>query len=338
MQLKTGVLLINVGTPDSPAVYDVRRYLTQFLNDKYVIDLPWFKRTLLVNGIIVPFRARNSAKLYRELWTEEGSPLIIHGQQCANDLNEELGADFIVRLAMRYQNPSIESALMELKGKIGRLMVVPLYPQYAESSTRTSIERTQKMMKRVGMDVPTTFVKHFHEHPKFLTAFANRIEEAEKERFDHVLFSFHGLPERQLVKLHASKHPCDGCACEQREVPDIDNCYKAQCYATVRALVQRCGLKDGDYSVGFQSRLDQKWLKPFSDELLPKLAKQGVRRLLVVSPAFVADCLETSIEIGVEYKEIFEKAGGDELRLVESLNAEPLWVEALSDLVRAKIS
>lgn len=333
--MKTGVLLINVGTPDSPRVYDVRRYLTQFLNDKYVIDLPWLKRTLLVNGIIVPFRARNSAKLYQELWTEEGSPLIVHGQQCAKNLNESLGPDYIVRLAMRYQNPSIRSQLEELKGKVDRLVVIPLYPQYAESSTRTSIERTRKDLTGLGMDVPTAFVKHFYAHAGFLDAFEKRIKSSGVESFDHVLFSFHGLPERQLVKLHAKKHPCDGCACEHREVPDQDNCYKAQCYATVRSLVQRCNLNEGSYSVGFQSRLDQKWIKPFSDELVVELAQHGVERLLVVSAAFVADCLETTIEIGVEYREIFEENGGLELKLVESLNADPLWVNCLKDLVLA---
>jgi len=332
--MKTGVLLINVGTPDSPELGDVRRYLSEFLNDPYVIDLPWLSRKILVNGVIIPFRAKNSSELYKRLWTENGSPLLINSINCAEKLQVELGEDYVVRAAMRYQNPSIKEALLLMKNEIDNLVVVPMYPQYAESSTRTSIEKTNGTFNRLGMSMPKRIVEAFYNDQGFLSSFASKINNAQPELFDHILFSFHGLPERHLTKLHNDGHSCLNCSCEREDVVNEDICYKAQCYKTVRSLVGITGMKEGDYSVGFQSRLDKKWLTPFSDVMISDMAKHGVRRLLVVSPAFVADCLETTVEIGFEYKELFKHHGGKDLVLVESLNDSEKWVKALAGLVK----
>lgn len=332
--MRTGVLLINVGTPNSPELSDVRRYLSEFLNDPYVIDLPWLSRKVLVNGVIIPFRAKNSSELYKRLWTEQGSPLLINSINCAEKLQVELGQEYIVRVAMRYQNPSIEEALLSIKDEIDHLVIVPMYPQYAESSTRTSVEKTISVLGRAGSSLSQRTVGAFYDDPGFLNSFASKIKGAQPELFDHILFSFHGLPERHLTKLHKDGHSCLNCICETENAADEDVCYKAQCYKTVRSLVELTGMNDKKYSVGFQSRLDKKWLTPFSDIMIAEMAKKGVQRLLVVSPAFVADCLETTVEIGFEYKELFKHNGGEELVLVESLNDNNEWVKALANMVR----
>lgn len=340
----TGVLLMNVGTPDSPRTADVRRYLKQFLGDGRVIDLPWIGRTLLVNGLIAPFRAPKSAKAYAKLWTANGSPLIVHGTALRDALNAELGPSFRVALAMSYQNPSIRDALMDLrKDGAQRLVLVPLYPQYASSSTGASLQAAFREIAQWN-DIPAvSTVPSFYREEGYLSAFTERILACEPQRFGHVLFSFHGLPERHI---HRSHTPCSahmqsalddrsvvGCPCELREYDAHPTCYKMQCHWTARTLAKCCGLKDGEWSVGFQSRLDSKWVKPFSDVRVEELAKGGCKKLLVVSPAFVADCLETVIEIGEEYAELFKEHGGEELQLVPSLNASPTWVKAMTDLI-----
>jgi ferrochelatase len=340
----TGVLLINVGTPDSPRTSDVRRYLKQFLGDGRVIDLHWLGRKLLVNGIIAPFRAPKSAKAYAKLWTGRGSPLIVHGTVLRDALNTELGPGYRVALAMSYQNPSISSALLELrKAGAQRLLLLPLYPQYASSSTGAALGSAFEEIARWN-DIPAvTTVPPFYREEGYLAAFTERILACGPQGFEHVLFSFHGLPERHIHRSHTpcSEHlqraldesPIDGCACERKDHFKHPTCYKMQCHWTARALAERCGLNEGGWSVGFQSRLDSKWVRPFSDVRVVELAKAGCKKLLVVSPAFVADCLETVIEIGDEYAELFKKHGGEELRLVPSLNASDRWVRTVVDLV-----
>ena len=341
----TGVLLMNVGTPDSPRTADVRRYLKQFLGDGRVIDLPWLGRKLLVNGIIAPFRAPKSAKAYAKLWTPKGSPLIVHGTALRDALNAELGPAFRVALAMSYQSPSIHDALMELrKAGAQRLVLVPLYPQYASSSTGASLQAVFQEIARWNDIPPVATIPPFYREEGYLGAFAERIQACEPGRSEHVLFSFHGLPERHIQRSHTtcSSHlqrelddrPIAACRCEREEYDAHPSCYKMQCHWTARELAKRCGLKDGDWSVGFQSRLDSKWVRPFSDVRVEELAKAGCKKLLVVSPAFVADCLETVIEIGEEYAELFRSHGGDELRLVPSLNASPTWVRAIAGFIR----
>ncbi len=340
----TGVLLMNVGTPDSPRTADVRRYLKQFLGDGRVIDLPWLGRKLLVNGIIAPFRAPKSAKAYAKLWTPKGSPLIVHGTALRDALGAELGPAFRVALAMSYQSPSIHDALMDLrKAGAQRLVLMPLYPQYASSSTGASLQAAFQEIAQWN-DIPAvSTVPPFYREEGYLTAFTERILACEPQRFEHVLFSFHGLPERHI---HRSHTPCAvhmqtaldnraiaGCPCEVGDYDAHRTCYKMQCHWTARTMAKRSGLKEGDWSVGFQSRLDSKWVRPFSDVRVEELAKAGCKKLLVVSPAFVADCLETVVEIGEEYAELFKSHGGDELRLVPSLNDSPTWVKAIAGLI-----
>lgn len=341
----TGVLLMNVGTPDSPRTPDVRRYLRQFLGDPRVIDLPWLGRKLLVNGVIAPFRAPKSSKAYKELWTENGSPLIVHGNALRDALRSVLGDHYRVELAMSYQEPSIQRGLDALRtAGVQRIILLPLYPQYASSSTGASLQAAFERIAEWN-DIPAIVtVAPFYRSEGYLEAFTERIQASAPDTFDHVLFSFHGLPERHIHRSHTTcsglldnvpqKTPISGCICETKDTDGFPSCYKMQCHATARALASRVGLESGTWSVGFQSRLDSKWVQPFSDVRVKELAQSGCRRLLVVSPAFVADCLETVIEIGEEYAEIFEEHGGQHLQLVPSLNATPRWVQAVADLVR----
>lgn len=342
---RTGVVLINVGTPDSPKVGDVRRYLREFLGDGRVIDLPWLGRKLLVNGIIAPFRAPKSAKAYRKLWTPEGSPLIVHGNALVKAVQERLGPDHKVVLAMRYQNPRMKEAIDGLiKLQVERVVLVPLFPQYSSAATGTALQEAMAILGGYT-DVPAVrTVPPFYHDAGFLDAFAERIRSHGPEGYDHVLFSFHGLPDRHIQRSHTScsgamasrldKAPVAGCACEHGPYDKHPACYKMQCHATARALAERCGLPRERWSVGFQSRLDKRWVTPFSDVLVEQYAKQGMKRLLIVSPAFVADCLETTIEIGEEYDELFREHGGERVQLVESLNAQPAWADVLTRLIR----
>ena len=340
-----GVLLMNVGTPDSPRVGDVRRYLSQFLGDARVIDLPWLVRKVLVNGLIVPLRAPKSAKLYRKLWTDKGSPLIVNGVALRDALQQKLGEEFSVALAMRYQNPSIEAGIEKLmKAGVERIVLAPLFPQYASSSTGSAMAEAMRVLGMLN-DVPVvSTLPPFHADEGYLNAFAERISACAPEGFDHVLFSFHGLPERHIQRSHTScsdrlqrevsDAQVSGCPCERAAFSAFPSCYKMQCYSTARALALHCGIPEGKWSVSFQSRLDQHWLKPFSDQLVEQFAKQGMKRLLVTSPAFVSDCLETTVEIGDEYAQAFREHGGETLQLVESLNNSPSWVDALSALIQ----
>ncbi|MEJ2005899.1 MAG: ferrochelatase [Cyclobacteriaceae bacterium] len=282
---KTGVLLINLGTPDTPSVRDVRSYLSQFLNDPRVIDIPWLLRKILVNLIIVPFRAPKSAKVYKELWTDKGSPLIIYSERAAELLQESLDDSYEVYLAMRYKNPSIPDVLEKMrKANYDRIILLPMFPQFASAST------------------------------------------------DHILFSYHGLPERQVDKVY-DEGLCSDRDCEREITYENKYCYKATCYATTRMLAEKLNISEDRYTVCFQSRLDKNWIEPFSDVVVKEQARKGAKKLLVFSPAFTADCLETIIEIGDEYQELFEEHGGEKVQLVESLNDHPLWISCLKDLV-----
>ena len=343
--IQRGVLLINVGTPDSTAVGDVRKYLREFLGDPRVIDLPGAARKVLVDGIIAPLRAPRSAKAYRKLWTPEGSPLIVHGQALARALQERLGPDHLVLLAMRYQQPSLRAAVERLmRERVREIVVVPLFPQYASAATGTALAETFRLLAGHAEIPAVSTVPAFHDDPGFLDAFADRIRSCSPAGYDHVLFSFHGLPDRHVRRAHTAcagildrrldSSPVAGCPCEQGPYEAFPSCYKMQCHATARALAARTGLPRDRWSVGFQSRLDRRWLRPFSDAIVKEAPSKGIKRLLVVSPAFVADCLETVIEIGEEYAELFHEHGGGELTLVPSLNATPAWVGALAALIQ----
>jgi protoporphyrin/coproporphyrin ferrochelatase len=333
-QEKTAVLLVNVGTPDSPSVNHVRSYLFQFLNDRRVIDLPLIPQKLLVNGIIVPFRAPKSAKLYRELWTPDGSPLMILSRSLQRKLQSALGEEFVVFLAMRYANPNLKDVLDTIRKKgFKKLIVAPLFPHYASSTTGTVAQRVMELTSKWYVIPEIRIVGQFYDHPKYIDAFCQRAREHDLTGYDHILFSYHGLPNSQVNKTHP-EITSKTCNC-QEEFPEHGRfCYKATCYETTRKIAGKLGLDKKQYSTAFQSRLTNNWLEPFSDEVIKRKAREGAKKILVLAPAFVTDCLETTHEIGVEYQELFEKEGGEKIQLVESLNDHPLWIELLSELVR----
>jgi ferrochelatase len=314
-------------------VGDVRKYLSQFLNDERVIDINWLARKILVNLIIVPFRAPKSAKIYKQLWTPEGSPLLLHGIRLKEKLQKVLPESFEVFLAMRYQNPSIASVLDNvLKKNFDRLLVLPLFPHYASSSSGSAIAEVMRVLSKKWVIPEVNILGQFYDHPGYINTFAERAKVHQPETFDHILFSYHGLPVRQVDKVY-EESPCSDHHCEDQIDRENVFCYKATCYETTRRIAAALNIPKEKYTVAFQSRLDKKWLEPFSDKVVEELAKKGVKRLLCFSPAFVADCLETTIEIGHEYKEIFTENGGKELQLVESLNDHPLWVDTLKQMI-----
>lgn len=339
VNFKTGVLLVNLGTPDSPAVPDVRKYLQEFLMDGRVIDIPYPNRWALINLIIAPFRAPKSAKVYRELWTERGSPLKFYGEDVQRLVQQALGEEYLVELAMRYQSPSIDAGLETLRrAGVQEIVVIPFFPQYASASTGSVYE---KVMGIVGtwQTIPRIrFTNTFFDHPKFIRAFADTARKyVAQTDFDFFLFSYHGLPERQITKGDLTGHTCKFGVCCDTLTPANQLCYRAQCFATTRLLVQELGLPEGTYTTSFQSRLGRTpWVQPYTDDVVKALPGQGKKRVLAFSPAFVSDCLETTIEVGEEYKELFEAAGGEHWQLVESLNANPLWVELLVELVQSR--
>jgi len=333
MKDKVAVLLINLGTPDSPSVPHVRSYLSQFLNDPRVIDIPWLPRKLLVNFIIVPFRAPKSAKVYQQLWTDKGSPLLFYSERARDLLQEALGDTHDVYLAMRYKNPSIPDVLERIRRKnYGRIVVLPMFPQYASATTGSAHDEVMRVVRKWWVIPEIKFINQYYDHPAFLDAFVSRGRQHDLSQYEHILFSYHGLPERQVDKVHEGGSCADhNCESEINEANKF--CYKATCYATTRLLAERLGIPPEKYTVCFQSRLDKEWLTPFSDAVVEDCAKRGMKKILAFSPAFTADCLETIIEIGEEYQELFEHNGGEKVQLVESLNDHPLWVKCLKDLV-----
>lgn len=333
---KTGVLLVNLGTPDSTATGDVRKYLREFLMDGRVIDFPFIPRWMLVNLIIAPFRAPKSAKEYRKLWTDRGSPLKFHTQDLKDKLVEKLDPnEFVVSMAMRYQSPSIESGLEELmKAKVKKIIVLPLFPQYASASNGSVIDRVMEIARGWQIIPEISFINNFVEHPLFLQAWTE-VGQAmmAKQDYDIFLFSYHGLPERQIRKGSVEGY-CQLGGCCNKYGPKNQFCYRAQCFHTTRQLAAMLGLPEEKVMTCFQSRLGKDpWIKPYTDEVIKGLAEKGVKKVLVFSPAFVADCLETTVEVGEEYKEQFEELGGEQWDLVPSLNSSDTWVECVKDLV-----
>jgi ferrochelatase len=336
-----GLLLVNLGTPEEPTPGAVRRYLRQFLSDPRVIDINPIGRALLLNLVILPFRPKKSAAAYRLIWTDRGSPLLVHGRDLADRVGAELGADWAVELAMRYGEPNIGGALDRLRDAgVSDIVVLPLYPHAAASSFGSSLEAVYQAAAERWNVPHLHVVPPFHAEPGFIEAFARVGEPAIAALgADHVLFSYHGLPERHMRKSDYSGRHClasPGC-CDSIGVANRD-CYRAQCYATTRALVARLGLREGGYSTSFQSRLGRTpWIQPYTDQVLLELAGRGVKRVAVFCPAFVADCLETLEEIGMRARADFQAAGGDTLELIPSLNSEPVWVEALEQLIRESL-
>ncbi|GGE60740.1 ferrochelatase [Pedobacter psychrotolerans] len=334
---KKGILLVNLGTPDSPATPDVKKYLDQFLMDERVIDIPKLNRTLLVKGIIVPFRSPKTAKLYKEIWNENGSPLLYYSRLQAQMLQEKLGDEYHVELAMRYQSPSIASALASLKaGLVESIQVIPMFPQYASASSGSVMQLVMELVSKWQTVPPISFVNSFHDNELMIKVFAENARKHQVENYDHVLFSFHGLPERQLLKCdHTGSYCLKTADCCQTLNETNKFCYSAQGHDTARLIAKELNLSRDQYTVCFQSRLGKEpWVQPYTTDVLKKLAAEGKKRLLVFSPAFVADCLETLYEITVEYHEEFRELGGEHVQLVESLNDSPVFIEALADMVK----
>ncbi|MCX2586538.1 ferrochelatase [Pedobacter sp. MR22-3] len=334
---KKGILLVNLGTPDSPATPDVRKYLDQFLMDERVIDIPKLNRTLLVKGIIVPFRSPKTAKLYKEIWNENGSPLLYYSRLQAQMLQERLGGEYHVELAMRYQSPSIASALANLKaGLVESIQVIPMFPQYASASSGSVMQLVMELVSKWQTVPPISFVNSFHDNELMIQVFAENARKHNIEDFDHVLFSFHGLPERQLLKCdHTGSYCLKTADCCQTLNDTNKFCYSAQGHDTARLIAKELNLTRDQYTVCFQSRLGKEpWVQPYTTDVLKKLAAEGKKRLLVFSPAFVADCLETLYEITVEYHEEFRALGGEHVQLVESLNDSPMFIEALAGMIK----
>lgn len=333
---KQGILLVNLGTPDSPSNSNVRKYLDEFLMDGRVIDVNPILRTILVKGIIVPFRGPKSAKLYREIWSETtGSPLMHYSLLQQQLLQQRLGDEYQVELAMRYQSPSIDSALKKLKdAQVSNIRVIPMFPHYASASTGSVLEKVMKLVRKWQTIPNISFVNSFHDNELMINAFADNGIKHKPETFDHILFSFHGLPQRQLVKSdHSQKHCLKVKNCCSTLTENNKFCYSAQCHDTARLIANKIGLAEDKYSVCFQSRLGKDpWVQPYTSEVIEHLAEKGVKRLLVFCPAFVADCLETVHEVTVEYGEEFRALGGEHVQLVESLNDHPLWIDALVGL------
>lgn len=334
---KQGILLVNLGTPKSPKPSHVYRYLQEFLLDGRVIDFPAIPRNLLVRGIIVPFRHRKSAAMYRKVWTDRGSPLLYHGEDVADKLQKRLGDDYKVVLAMRYQEPSIKRGLEALRdAKVERITVMPLFPQYASATTGSVHDKVMEILRTWQAIPDVQFINSYFDHPSFIKAFAKRGAQYNWQDYDHVIFSFHGLPERQIHKGD-DHNVCRLGDCCQQITPGNQFCYRAQCFGTANAIAAELGIPQDRYTVAFQSRLGRaEWIKPYSEPLVEELAQKGAKKLLMFSPAFVADCLETIFEIGEEYLEVFQENGGEHLQLVESLNSSDTWIDAMLDILRDK--
>lgn len=331
--MNKALLLINIGTPAQPKVREVRRFLSAFLNDPRVITLPTVLRYVLVNLLIIPLRVGRSTRLYQKLWTGTGSPVLAYLERLCEKLQALYGSKYTVYGAMRYGQPSLQTTLEAIdRQKPGELVVLPLFPQYASSTTGSASAYVLNFFRNRTVVPSIRFINQFYHHPAFIDSVAKMIKDYDPESYDQVVFSYHGLPISHLRAIHGNRE-CANCHCEN-QMPECGQwCYKAACYHTTRLLINHLGLPKGSWSVGFQSRLTRQWISPFTDTLLVQLALDGKRNVLVVSPSFVADCLETIIEIELEYRVKFLAAGGNRLVLVPSLNDEERWVEAVHQIV-----
>jgi ferrochelatase len=332
--MQKAVLLVNLGSPDSPSVPDVRRYLREFLMDGRVLDVNWLVRFCLVNFAILPSRPKQSAHAYQSIWLPEGSPLIVISRKVQAKL--QACVSFPVELAMRYQNPSILDAVRNLSQKgTEEILLIPLFPHYAMSSYETAVVRVQEVVAQLAPQMRVQVQPPFFADPDYISALVGSAREFLSREYDHLLFSFHGLPERHLRKSDPTGRHCLASEnCCTVPSPAHATCYRAQCFKTVSAFVETAGIPAGKYSISFQSRLGRDpWLKPYTDHELPRLAEAGLKKLLVICPAFTSDCLETLEEIGIRGKETFLSVGGKELTLIPCMNEHPLWIEALRKMV-----
>jgi ferrochelatase len=313
---RTGVLLLNLGTPDNPRPGAVARYLRQFLTDPRVIELPSLLRSLLVNCIIIPTRSRKSAHAYQQIWQQDGSPLLINSQLICKQLAQELGANYLVQLGMRYGSPSIANALQVLQAaNVQEIVVLPLFPQYSSAASGSALQETLQCIAKLKVIPKVRVVTEFYQDPRYIQALAQSIKPHITYDYDYLLMSYHGLPERQM--LHSS-------------------CYRDQCLQTSNLLAAELGLPAAKWSLSFQSRLGRlPWIQPYTDEVLQQLSARGVRKLVICCPSFVADCLETLEEIGMRARTQWQQLGGTDLRLVPCLNADPVWITTLKNIITA---
>lgn len=330
---KTGIVLFNIGTPASYEVPDVKSYLQTFLMDKDVINLPFLLRWILVNGIIAPRRAVHSAANYKKVWMKEGSPLYVYTKKFADKLQATMGDNYTVKIGMRYSEPSTSRALDELAQEgVKDVILVPMFPQWAEATSGSALRDFNQQMKDKKLSFKTRTIPYFYNSPAFIQPQARLIEEAVKgKEIDHFLFSFHGLPESHVRKVEGCLRKEDCCfevkACEKP-------CYRAQCFATASAIANELGIQPSHWSVSFQSRLGRaEWLKPSTDHSIQVLAETGRKKIAVVCPAFVADCIETLEEIGIGSREVFQEHGGTEFTLVPCVNDDDRWVAGLKSLL-----
>lgn len=337
MAKKIGVVIGNLGTPQSPAVSDVKKYLKQFLMDPYVIDKPAWLRALLVYGVIAPLRSKKSAKAYATVWTEEGSPLLVYSQKLVQKIQKQLGDRYQVVLGMRYGEPSIQKAIAQIKG-CEQILLFPQYPQYAESSTKTWLDEAEKELRKQNILAPVATIEHFYQAEEYLSSLAQLVQkEISGKDIDLVLMSYHGLPERHLKKLDLSQNYCliqNNCCAQIGD--NNQYCYRAHCYFVSREIAKRLGLKN--YRVSFQSRLGRDpWIQPFTDKVLDELPKQGFKKIAVIMPSFTVDCLETLEEIHDRAREQFLKAGGEDFYAIRCLNDDDNWVIQLTKMIEQSI-
>lgn len=332
---KRAIILLNLGSPDSTSTKDVHRYLMEFLMDKRVIDYPYLFRLILVGGIIVPFRAAKSAEAYSTIWTEEGSPLIVLSRRLQEALQTKVAPP--VEIAMRYGNPTMEAAysnVLKRMPDVEEVILIPLYPQYAMASYETAVEQAKTVHRRKKYPFRLHFVKPFYSDPLYLGALADQIRPYLATDYDHILFSYHGVPARHIRKTDPTGSHCLCSAdCCERPSPAHATCYRHQCFATTREIVRLLGIAEGKYSNSFQSRLGKGWLEPFTDIRLEEMPKEGIKKLLILCPAFVSDCLETLEEIAIRGKESYLAAGGESYTMIPCLNTNARWVDALASWV-----
>jgi len=331
-----GALLINLGSPDSPEPKDVKKYLDQFLMDERVIDLPYLLRAFLVKGIILNTRPKKSAAAYKKIWWNEGSPLIVLSKRLLNKVQKQ--TNIPVALAMRYGNPSIEKGLQELHNKgVTEVLLIPLYPQFAMATTETILVLAEEIRKKQFPNMKFTSLPAFYNQEDYIENLSNSIKtELEKQTFDYVLFSYHGVPERHIKKSDITKSHCtiDGQCCVTAS-PAHEFCYRHQCYETTKQVAEKLGLKEENHSTSFQSRLGRDpWLQPYTDATIDSLAQNGIKKLAVVTPAFVSDCLETIEEIGMEASHSFKENGGEVFTTIPCLNDNDDWATTLSNWIQ----
>lgn len=329
---KKGVLLINLGSPDSTKTKDVKKYLDEFLMDERVIDIPYWKRFLLIKGIILNTRPKKSAKAYKKIWLKEGSPLIVISKQFKEKVTKK--TNIPVALGMRYGTMSIKNAIQELTDQgVEEILLIPLYPHYAMSSYETVVEKAKEINSKFFPSIKMDILPVFYNNKDYIKAMSNNLKNHLKDfDYDHILFSYHGIPERHILKSDTTKSHCkiDGTCCNTPSKAH-QTCYRHQCLETTKSIVKSLGLKDGSYSNSFQSRLlKDPWLKPYTDFELKRLPKEGVKNLAVITPAFVADCLETLEEIAIEGKVQFLENGGNNFKHIPCLNDDDNWVDTVT--------